>query len=315
MILNFSTLVKTVTSEYKVSIVSPDTSIFDSPIIKIGESVKISGISTNDILLQVNDETYEIEVKDYEWFYLWDTSGLEPGNYLIEANCFDSQDDILIKLVDFIPPVVKIDTPLKGSIIEDEIIKITGQSLDNLGTEKVEVKIDDSEYRIATGTKSWYINWNISNFELGNHVITAKSFDTNGCISYEETTFVLNESGHTWGPNINNFYYKPENLTNLSNIVVYANVTSNSPFVIKKVVVHWDDGQITYSKNMFRYADNPIQNRHEEDPLKNQSNDPIFGLELGQFSTGTEVTYWIEAFDYANNIVISENNSFIINKK
>ena len=63
---------------------------------------------------------------------------------------------------------------------------------------------------------------------------------------------------------------------------------------------------------MFRYADNPVQERHEEDILKNESNDPIFGLELGQFVSGTIINYHIEAIDFANNVAISDVNSLII---
>ena len=95
-------------------------------------------------------------------------------------------------------------------------------------------------------------------------------------------------------------------------MVVYANVTSISPFAIKKIVLYWDDGKNTESIEMFRYADNPIQGRHEEDPLKNQSNEPIYGFELGQFSTSKNITYWIKAFDTANNSVITESKYFKI---
>ena len=63
---------------------------------------------------------------------------------------------------------------------------------------------------------------------------------------------------------------------------------------------------------MFRYADNPVQNRHDEDPLKNQSNDPIFGLELGQFPTNTTIKYFIKAFDNANNTIATIEKSFTI---
>ena len=85
-----------------------------------------------------------------------------------------------------------------------------------------------------------------------------------------------------------------------------------SPYNIKKVILNWDDGMNLNSKEMFRYADNPVQERHEEDPLKNVSNDPIFGLELGQFSTNTNITYLIKAVDTANNIVVSKEKFLTI---
>ena len=104
----------------------------------------------------------------------------------------------------------------------------------------------------------------------------------------------------------------PENPTNISNVVVYANVTKGSSFDIKKVVLYCDNSTETIFYEMFRYAGNPVQGRHEEDPLNNESNDPIFGFELGQFSTGETITYWIVSYDTANNSEISTIKSFMI---
>ena len=64
---------------------------------------------------------------------------------------------------------------------------------------------------------------------------------------------------------------------------------------------------------MYQYADNPIQERHQEDPLINNSNSPLFGYELGQFTSGTNITYWIKVIDTANNFKTSGKKSYIIN--
>jgi len=64
---------------------------------------------------------------------------------------------------------------------------------------------------------------------------------------------------------------------------------------------------------MFRYADNPVQKRHEEDPLNNQTNDPIYGLELGQLPNNTTINYFIKAIDTANNVIVSSIKFFKIN--
>jgi hypothetical protein len=311
-ILNFSVTVEMSTLEVRVQIVSPDTSIFDVPVFNIGETVIISGIATNGILLYIDGLRYAVTVQDYKWFYEWDTSGLEPGDYLIMVECGDAKDEILIRLIDIIPPLIKINKPFDNEIAEAEMLTIEGHTWDNLGVERVEVSLDNGEWREATGTDYWYIDWNISSYGLGDHMISARAFDTVGGISVDEISIVINESGHGWGPQINIFYHQPDNPTNMSNVAIYANVTIGSPFTIQRVVLYWDDGMIIKSGDMYRYGDNPIQGRHEEDPLKNMSNDPIFGLELGQFSTSTNITYWIGAFDTANNTVFSSKKSFRI---
>jgi len=215
-------------------------------------------------------------------------------------------------LIDKAPPTIEIYSPIDKEIIEADNIVIYGQSSDNQAVQRVEVCLDEGEYMLANGTEFWSIIWDISTYSLGNHNISVKAFDDSLCVSYYNITFILNESGHSWAPVINDFYNKPENPTNESNVVIYANVTAGSPFTIDKIFLYWDDGIDTESTQMFRYGDNPIQDRHEEDPLKNESNEPVYGFELGQFATGKNISYWIEAFDAANNSIITNTKSFTI---
>lgn len=157
VILNFSVTVETSTTKDRAQIASPDTSIFDSPVFNVGETIAISGIATDDILLYIDDVPHEVTVQGYEWFYEWSTSELVPGEYLIVVECGDAQDEILIKLVDTIPPTIEIDTPMDKEIVEEEILKIEGHTYDNLDVERVEVVLDNGEWREATGTEHWYI--------------------------------------------------------------------------------------------------------------------------------------------------------------
>lgn len=61
------------------------------------------------------------------------------------------------------------------------------------------------------------------------------------------------------------------------------------------------------------YGSNPEQYRHLENPLYNISNAPIYGLELGQFETGKNITYFVETSDFANNSIKSDDYYFLIN--
>ena len=63
---------------------------------------------------------------------------------------------------------------------------------------------------------------------------------------------------------------------------------------------------------MFRYGDYPPQERHIEDNIQNIPNDPIYGIEVGYFQTAENISYWIKASDTAENSIISEMKSFII---
>jgi len=312
IILDFSIQVEVSTNVDRVQIVSPDTSIFDNPIFNVGETINITGIATEDIILNIDDESTEISTVDDKWFYEWNTSENIPREYLITAECGDAQDERLITLIDEILPEIRINEPVDEEIVEGDVITILGNSWDNVDVERVEIAMDGGEFKEANGTENWLIEWDISKLELGDHIISARAVDMLGKKSVHRISIIVNESGHVWGPQINSFYHKPENPTNISNIAIYANVTKASPFDIKRVVLYCDNDTEIKSYEMYRYGDNPVQGRHEEDPLFNESNEPIFGFELGQFSTGESITYWIVSYDAANNSKQSEEKSFMV---
>ncbi len=312
IILDFSIQVEVSTNVYRVQIVSPDTSIFDNPVFNVGETINITGIATEGIILNIDGESTEISTMEGKWFYEWNTSENMPGEYVITAECGDALDERLITLIDETLPEIRINEPTNDEIVEGDEITISGNSWDNIGIERVEVAMDDGEFKEANGTENWFIEWDISELELDDHIISARAVDLLGKKSIHRISIIVNESGHVWGPQINNFYHKPENPTNVSNVVIYANVTNASPFDIKRVVLYCDNDTEINSYEMYRYGNNPVQERHEEDPLFNESNEPIFGFELGQFSTGENITYWIVSYDAANNSEQSEEKSFIV---
>ncbi|MBE3137920.1 MAG: hypothetical protein IMZ43_11110 [Thermoplasmata archaeon] len=315
IVIDFSLDVAVPTTIDRVQIVSPDTSLFETPIYNSGDTIPLSGIATTDqVHLTFDHEPPAIEVSavNGEWSYAWNTSEESPGLHSITVTSSDNtSDEGYIRLIDAIPPSLSIDSPVEGAILEHGIINISGQSSDNLGVDHVEITLDNIS-RQACGTTTWNLSWDVTGLPLGDYVLSVKAVDTQGLVSIQTRSFVLNESGHVWGPQINTFYHVPANLTNTSNVIIYANVTVTGPFAINTIVLYCNNGTDTTSSTMYRYGDFPIQSRHEEDPLINQSNDPVFGIELGQFSTGQTITYWIVASDTAQNKKQSDVASFTI---
>jgi hypothetical protein len=83
----------------------------------------------------------------------------------------------ITKPVENIPPKVEITNPEEGQTVSG-IINIFGTAADSDGeVELVEVKIDEEAWKTATGTESWSIEWNTSNYTNGNHSIYARSYD------------------------------------------------------------------------------------------------------------------------------------------
>jgi hypothetical protein len=315
VVVNFSLNVAMQTTKEQVQIVTPDTTLFETPTYNIGDMVPLSGIATTDIVylsLDHDSSSLELFVVNGEWSYMWNTSGGSLGFHTVTVASYgNTSDEASILLIDALPPSLSITSPIEGSILEQGIFTISGHSSDNLGVSYVDITLDNIT-RQAAGSTTWYLSWDVTALPLGDHIIAIKVVDTQGLISIQTRSFTLNESGHTWGPNIVRFYHVPENPTNTSNVIIYANVTTTGPFALKNVILFCDNGTATTSYALYQYGDFPIQSRHEEDPLKNQSNDPIFGIELGQFSTGQTIAYWIVATDTAQNKKQSDVASFTV---
>jgi hypothetical protein len=313
VILNLSVDVAAATPLDQVQIVTPDTTLFETPVCTVGDTVVFSGIATDTVFLSFDHQPYAIEIPcvDNEWSYVWNTSENQPGAHIITVFCGNASDERTITLLDTFPPLVTIVEPTNGAIVEAGSLFISGSSTDNVGVEHVEVAVDN-EWREANGTHPWTITWDISELPLSDHTLSARAVDAQGRQSTTTISFVVNETGHPWGPQILQLYDCPEHPTNTSNMIIYANVTTTSPFAIQTIVLFCNNGSGISSYEMYHYGDYPVQSRHEEDPLQNQSNSPLYGVELGQFPTGTTITYWVIASDTAHNTKQSDINSFTI---
>ena len=312
VVLDFTIEVQTQLPRETVEIVTPSTTIFNHPLYTVGDTIYISGIATDDIVLLIDNQSISVPTIDGEWSYLWNTSEAIVSTHLISATSNDAYDECYITLLDDIPPKITIRQPEQDAIIESNSLYIAGSCWDNNDLETILVAIDDSEFIEATGTQNWSITWDITDVDLGDHCIVVKAVDHSENKALCTLPFVKNQSGHQWNPAINDFYHLPQNPINTSNVIIYANVTTTSPFDISSVTLYYSNSTQSISSQLYEYANNPIQPRHEEDPLVDEPNTPLFGIELGHFQTGEQISYWIVASDTANNSISSNQKSFII---
>ena len=314
VVIDFSISVALRTTAEYAQIVAPGASLFQTPIYNIGDAIPLSGIATPDLVtLTMNQRlTVDLTVVNGAWSYAWDTSEENPGLHHITLTTPDgTSDETSILLLDTIPPYLSIETPVEDAIQQHGILTISGQSADNLAVDHVEITLDN-QTRQATGTTTWSLSWDITALPLGDHIFLVKAVDVQGLVSIQTRSFALNESSQGWGPQIEMISHSPSTPSNTSNVIIYADVTTTAPFAVHYVILYCDNGTDTMSYQMYRYGQSPVQSRHEEDPLRNQSNNPIFGIELGQFPTGQIITYWIVAVDTAYNTRQSDVHSFII---
>ena len=296
-----------------IDIVTPTTTIFTEPRYGIGDQITISGIASDDVTISIENNTYQIPCIDGKWLYQWTTDQLTPGNYTINGFFNDASDSISITLLDIDPPEIHITSPTEGIILDDDTILVEGTCRDAHNLDKIQISIDDNDpLDIAFAGTFWQTTLDISTLPLGDHVLTAHAYDTLGLYAHHSIVFVVNDSGHSWGPQIGLVYHQPlSNITNVSNVIVYANITKGNPFSIGDCILTLKGSTETHEYLMYRYGDFPQQQRHLEDPLINESNDPLYGVELAQLPSGS-YSYYISSFDTANNMVKSGNYSFIV---
>jgi alpha-amylase len=83
---------------------------------------------------------------------------------------------------DVTPPFINLQSPTNSQTIAGNLI-ISGIATDNVAVAKVEVQLDNDAWQTVSGTTSWSIDLNSSNFLNGPHQISARATDTSGNVS------------------------------------------------------------------------------------------------------------------------------------
>ncbi len=283
----------------KVRILEPKKDIMDKPIFDIGDKINISGIATTEPKLLIDGREVEIKEKGMRWWYLWDTRGLDEGEYVIEAECKKSEDKVVVRLFDLSPPKINV-LPFSKIVNKDvcnELV-ISGSCTDNYEIKRVEACLDGKDIEISLDGTVWSIKIDLKDLDPGDHHLEIKATDVSGLTTSKPVSFsVINDS--VTGPRIINLYHHPSQPTSKDNIIIYANISSEG-FEIKDVWLYLEMGEKIIKRRMFRYASFPVQERHEEDPLADLPNNPLFGAELGEFPSNSSITYWIEVTNSAD---------------
>jgi len=134
--------------------------------------------------VRIDDGDWITATGTTSWSYEWDTTQVENGQHTIYARAYDGEDYSNIILVNVNvfnnhKPFIEITEPENGSVVKGSII-IKGKAWDEDGNEtlqKVEIRIDDGEWRNATGTLNWTYNLDTKKLKNGNHTIYARSYD------------------------------------------------------------------------------------------------------------------------------------------
>jgi len=245
-------------------------------------NVILRGYSTGRGEIEIDNKKWDVEGA---FSIKWNAT---VGKHFIFAKCGNFEKEYVIECLDASPPVIKIESPKRMAY---NSLRIKGEIKDNAGLKEAKAFIEERE--IELGKK---FDMNIS-LPPGDYVIRIIAVDNSSNMANESINFTIKGVGEK--PFINDVFYTPPYPDNESNIVVYANV-SRTFYNISRVFISINGEE----KEMYEYANNPVQARHPEDSLRNESNAPLYGIELSQMEKG-KYFFRIKAIDTAGNIAVS----------
>ncbi len=304
---------KKVTNQEQIILFQPDSTLFENPIFQIGDTIRVKGCSTTQTKLAINEHTKILPAGP--WIYTIDTSYWQPNQYTLTIT---SQTKKIIKdihLVDTIIPECSINSPIPYEIIpKGDPISVSGTSHDNHKVETVYLGIDNKSYSLCLGTTEWVSLIDTSSLTSGIHNISIKIVDAANNQHIINQPIIINDTTHEQKPNIHSINWIPEHPTNESNIIINANITAEKSFPLKTIFIEYKTNDTTplNTKHLYEYAQNPIQERHSEDLKQNLSNHPCYGIELGTFSSGSQIHFRITAIDVTGGKEISSWQTLLI---
>ena len=291
-----------------VVILDPLSSNERSCVFHVGNQISITGISTEEGTVSIYDDCFNIS--EGFWEINWDTSNYSTGLYTVVAICGEVSDEIIIELVDVTPPLLSILQPSNNELLNTDEMLVSGSVVDESGVKQITITVDDEKRVMTDPSLNWSNVFSIEDFLPGVHCITVTAVDVAGN-HVVETKEVIIDDEMSSPPVIHQVFHTPSVVNNESNVVVYANVSFIS-YAGKYVQIKYISDMGTFQKNMFQYASFPVQSRHSEDPLKDMSNQPLFGIELGQFPKDTVISYHVVATDLALHSVVSDEYEIIV---
>lgn len=289
-------------TDNNVVILQPSTTIFDHPYFQIGDQIKITGISSTHTDIQFNK--YTGTVSSGQWNCTIDTTHWKPGTYSINATCGSTTIFRKVTLLDNTLPSTTILSPNKFDIFnQGQQLIIRGKSQDNSELKSLSIGIDNSNWNQVSVTHNWTISLNSESLSPGIHSVSVRTLDSMNNEQIIHHPIVINDTIKTHKPIIHSITSSPDQITNQTNIVIYANISNEQNFPMKNVILDYKKGiQPVISKTMFEYGQHPIQSRHPEDPKKQCSNHPVYGVELGSLASNETIQFRVTAIDIANNV-------------
>jgi hypothetical protein len=259
------------------------------------------------------------------WEYVWDTTQVDDGNYILEIRGYDeaalmgsAQVEVV---VDNTPPEVVIINPLEGDVIGDDEnphdpnyeLVIEGSAMDIHGIEKAEVQVDGMEYEWAElsedlgseqdGTYNWVYTYDPTELGLGMHTLTVRVVDTLGNSTWESVTIetpvyvsVFTGDGtigmQEGGPPLASYPGTKANFTNPTSLAVDPSgsyIYTVDDGIFRKIILN--NGYV-FNINVLGLDGVPLHGLAVDENYAYVSNDSLFQLSRVTIHTGQIMNTW-----------------------
>jgi beta-mannanase len=193
----------------------------------VGGTISVSGTASSGagvskVEVRVDEGSYRLASGTTSWSISIDTTGYSDGAHDLKARVTDKNGaqawaDLPITIANatssLTAPVVAFSTPAPGSTIGGTIT-VKGTAGAPTGVARVEVRVDNGSYRLASGTTSWSISLDTTAYGNGSHDLKARVTDLTGKQAWADDVINVSNGGTTstsskiyWGANIEGSSY------------------------------------------------------------------------------------------------------------
>ena len=180
------------------------------------------------------------------WSYQLDTTQFSNGQHTLYTRAYDGEkysgveDDIYNRITFTVEneeqpsenqaPTVSITYPRDGTTVSG-IVNITGTASDPNGDntiDRVEIKLGNGNWQLATGTVNWYYIWDTSSIDYEEDFsISARVYDVNGSSSLKVISVTINNQGGNSRPTVT--ITSPEDGTIVTEKTIKIEGTASDP--------------------------------------------------------------------------------------
>jgi hypothetical protein len=147
-------------------------------------TLEVAGTATDDVSVErvevrVVPGTWSTVEGSTTWTYELDTTSLSTGTHTLDARSYDGYEYSAVASVSFDvdqPPGVA-DLSLEVDVLYAGMLNITGSASDDVEVLKVEVRVDEGQWRDATGTTSWWYELDTTTIDQGDHLFEVRTYD------------------------------------------------------------------------------------------------------------------------------------------